>query len=279
MGFPCPHLIFIHNISCVAPLRASTPALCENACSHFLSKQHINPIPFVFSRSLQQAQVILSLALTVLHRKLNAFHALYCLCAIYSFAVPTPLCWGVSRIQQVIFQHDSFSISHYFLFLPFCLLHRGHFLSIQLHEFVKVFRFCKQGVTVSLILAKRFISFYSFRLLHCVGPVFLLFNFCCLRLISQHILFYCSSASKLQTIGMLCYSRVNIIALSVFHRIKCNQEENVNFFRTNDTKRKQKQNSKEILCGNMMIYLYDTHSTFYATCSFFLPFNKRKQRK
>lgn len=80
MGIPCAHLIFMHNISCAALLRAPTLAVCvcvcASACFHFLNKQYINPIPFVFARSLQQAKVILSLALTVLHRKLNAFHAL-----------------------------------------------------------------------------------------------------------------------------------------------------------------------------------------------------------
>lgn len=68
-----------------------------------------------------------------------------------------------------------------------------------------------------------------------------------------------------------------ILLLSVFHRIKCNQEENVNFFVHKRHKAKQKQNSKEILCGNMMIYLYDTHLTFYTTCSSFSCFLSIKE--
>lgn len=50
-----------------------------------------------------------------------------------------------------------FTIFYFFLF-AICLLHRGHFLSIRFHEFVKVFRSRKQGA-VSLILVKCFVSF------------------------------------------------------------------------------------------------------------------------
>lgn len=82
-GFFVPSSNIHTHISCVALPRAHTLAscVCVSACFHFLGKQHINSIPFVFARTsftLCTVKVILSLALTVLHRKLNEFHSTVC---------------------------------------------------------------------------------------------------------------------------------------------------------------------------------------------------------
>lgn len=181
---------------------------------------------------------------------------------------------------------SSFFVS--FFFRQFVCFIVDTFFQFNFMNLLKFFAFREQGVAVvSSILAKSFIPvhFYSFRLL----PDRFFFRCHSMAVVSVWFCstFYFNVHPHRNSKQLVCYhSRVNIIARCISpNQMQSRRKCKLFFLHKQHTKQHRNKdrnnNSKEILCGNMMIYLYDTLLTFYATHSslFSLSFQWKKITK